>query len=701
MTDFWTIAGDWGFALAAALYTVLTLATARRSASQPASIPLVVAYTLMALWALQSVIVASMGTGMLLTANLPETMRNAAWIGVLWVLLKRTGPAPRGTRLILSALGLALLCQLVADLLTDRAMRSSPDALAIARSAWVLRAAFALGAIALLQGLFRRLADAGLGRTGWLCCALAILWAFEFNHYVLMWISDGHAAQVGQMRGILAVLLVPLMMLATGGADGRAIALSRRAVYRVAAVLVTTLYAIGLLGMVMLVRSIDDPATRVVQMGAIFALSVITLLLLPSASFRAWIKAEIARHLFTHRYDYRHEWARFAESLGHASDDTQRLPRRAARALANAVDAPAALLFLRNEDGRFDPVGDWHWSPDGEMPTGPLDLLTGPAFAAGEQIVDLASGDPLALSLPMSIAEDARAWALVPLSHGARLVGAALVARPPGRKAPDWEDIDMLRVVGRQLAVTLSEWQHQQARVEAQRFEEFNRRFAFILHDIKNLVSQISLLASNAERHAANPDFRADMILTLKDTATRMNDLIARLARPAQDGPASAELCDLAAIAQAVARNGKVAGRVELDCADGVRVRADEDALRQSLIHLVHNAVEATPPDGPPVILRVRRADDEAVVEIIDKGVGMSADFLRNGLFRPFTSTKANGFGLGAHEARALINAMGGRLEVRSEPGEGSCFTICLELGGDNAAPAASADGTLRPRKAG
>ena len=56
----------------------------------------------------------------------------------------------------------------------------------------------------------------------------------------------------------------------------------------------------------------------------------------------------------------------------------------------------------------------------------------------------------------------------------------------------------------------------QEALANAQRFEEFNRRFAFILHDIKNLVSQLSLLARNAERHADNPEFRADMVATLQ-----------------------------------------------------------------------------------------------------------------------------------------------------------------------------------------
>src|SRR5690606_3473343 len=99
-----------------------------------------------------------------------------------------------------------------------------------------------------------------------------------------------------------------------------------------------------------------------------------------------------------------------------------------------------------------------------------------------------------------------------------RLVGAVLLARPEIGRQLDWEDFDLLRIVGRQVASYLAEAQSQEALSEARRFDEFNRRFAFIMHDIKNLVSQLSLVARNAERHADNPEFRVDMVATLKNS---------------------------------------------------------------------------------------------------------------------------------------------------------------------------------------
>ncbi len=131
---------------------------------------------------------------------------------------------------------------------------------------------------------------------------------------------------------------------------------------------------------------------------------------------------------------------------------------------------------------------------------------------------------------PPPCSPEPHAWAGIPLIHNERLVALIVLAAPDYNRALDWEDYDLLRTAGRQAASSLAEAHGQQALVNAQRFEDFNRRFAFILHDIKNLVSQLSLVARNAERHADNPEFRADMIATLQGSVGKMNDLLLRIA---------------------------------------------------------------------------------------------------------------------------------------------------------------------------
>ena len=204
-------------------------------------------------------------------------------------------------------------------------------------------------------------------------------------------------------------------------------------------------------------------------------------------------------------------------------------------------------------------------------------------------------------ALPPWLESEDNAWALVPLIHFDELIGVVLLSPPPVMRTLDWEDFDMLRAAGRQVASYIAEARGQQALAEARRFDEFNRRFAFIMHDIKNLVSQIGLVARNAERHADNPEFRADMILTLKDCAERMNTLLARLSQHnsrVEPGPALFAIGD-AVRALIAARGGAHPLLAEGDLS--LEIEADRPQLELLLGHLVQNAIDASDPASPEI----------------------------------------------------------------------------------------------------
>lgn len=258
-----------------------------------------------------------------------------------------------------------------------------------------------------------------------------------------------------------------------------------------------------------------------------------------------------------------------------------------------------------------------------------------------------------------------------------RLQGAIVLARPPLDRPLDWEDFDLLRIAGRHVASYLAEARAQDALAEAERFDEFNRRFAFILHDIKNLVSQLTLVARNAERHADNPDFRADMIATLQDSAARMNDLLARLS---QQHRARAEVLrpvDLLPLAETVARGKRVQHPVVVIGPKALFAQADPARVEQVLGHLVQNAIDASPP-AEPVTIAASSTDATVSLTVIDQGCGMSPAFVRDQLFKPFVSTKPGGFGIGAFEAKQLAEAMGGSVAVDSREGVGTSFCLTL-----------------------
>ena len=277
----------------------------------------------------------------------------------------------------------------------------------------------------------------------------------------------------------------------------------------------------------------------------------------------------------------------------------------------------------------------------------------------------------------MPLLDEEQAWTGVPLIHDDRLVGLVLLAAPDYRRPLDWEDFDLLRTAGSQAASSLAEAHAQQTLMNAQRFEDFNRRFAFILHDVKNLVSQLSLLARNAERHADNADFRADMIATLKGSVGKMNELLARLAPTPDQRPAKPEPTPMRALVASAIASKRGDHEVQLLGDGNLWVMADPLLLEQAIGHLVQNAVDASSP-LEPISVRMVGGDGHVSISITDVGAGMDAEFVRTRLFQPFASTKKGGFGVGAFEAKSLVSAMGGRLTVESKPGEGSVFTIIL-----------------------
>jgi putative PEP-CTERM system histidine kinase len=413
-------------------------------------------------------------------------------------------------------------------------------------------------------------------------------------------------------------------------------------------------------------------------------MTVGAMVLIPSARARAWLKVKLAKHLFEHRYDYRIEWLRFTETLGRDGADAPPLTERIVKAFADIVDAPGGLLLV-SDGGRGLAVADASSWPGAVAGPGAFDDSADfwAALEGSGRVLEFeglrerwASAQEKALPVPKWLIDEPAAWAGVPLLHHRRLIGFVVLAAPDYRRQLDWEDFDLLRTAGNQAASSLAEALGQEALSHAQRFEEFNRRFAFILHDIKNLVSQLSLLARNAERHAENPEFRTDMVATLRSSVGKMNELLARLAPHSAARVQRVEAQSLRPILAAAIAAKRRDREVTLLGDATVEALVDSVALEQAVGHLLQNALDAS--SGEPVTVRVHSEHSGVSIAIADKGVGMDGDFVRNRLFEPFASTKPGGFGIGAFEARSLIIAMGGRLSVDSRPGRGTTFTILL-----------------------
>lgn len=674
----------WSHSLAALLYGALLLS---QLGHDQAGLPRRAFLAALAATALRALAVAGIGPDELVSL-IALALRNLAWLGFMLALLhadqrRRSSVAVDIVYLMvgLVVVGGAVLGVARAVSIDAVAVRSIDDAMT------VFAMIVAVTALLLVHHLYTAVAPAARGGIRLAVVALAMMWAADLSFALFRWLDWGDPALLGALRGAAMAAIAPLFALAVHRNGDWTLKLSRTVTYRSLTLAALVFYVAVMALATSAIAAIGGGQARLWQTAFILGSTTALITFASSPWLRAWLKVKLAKHLFTYRYDYRAEWLRFTETLGAPGAGAAPLEQRIVKAVADLTDSPAGLLLVPDGAG-LGQGASWTWPEEAALGPASTVALADHLRATG-RIIELdavrdGSVDAAEIAaIPQVLIDHADAWVLAPLVHLGQLAGAILLARPPVDRRPDWEDLDLLRLAGRQVASYLAEARAQQALAEAQRFEEFNRRFAFILHDIKNLVSQLTLVARNAERHADNPDFRTDMVATLKESATKMNDLLARLSQ--HHGPRAEAVTPLAVmpVVEAVAQARRAQHPIIARGRAETLALADPARLTQLLTHLVQNAIEASSA-AEPVTIAVEPARDGIAIDVIDHGAGMSPGFVRDQLFKPFVSSKPNGFGLGAFEARQLAEAMGGRVEVASREGEGTRFRIVL--------PAATAD---------
>lgn len=666
----------WSHALAASLFAALLVWRLAAGVRQAGHRLLLAGFALTACWAwLQAITPGSA------LASYSETARNLVWVGVLYSLYASGSDGrQQGVRLVYGAVSAVLGMQLVATTILLSTL--SP---AVAETDRILRITAAAGSLVLVHNLYGQAAPSSRSNIRFAMLALTLGWTYDLNFYTISYLAPSAAGGLGDWRGVAVALTAPLFALAARHEDDWRIRLSRAATFQSLSLLAICAYFAVMAVLATALQSAGVNWVRTLSAALLAVMVVAAMVLVPSARARSWAKVKIAKHLFEHRYDYRTEWLRFTETVGGSASEARPLGERIVKAFADILESPGGLLLERDSSGAVATGAEWNWPATDSCDCGPESALDfwSEIVNTGQilEIDGIRNGwarSDLSAHVPAWIVAEPEAWIGVPLIHNDRAIALVLLAAPDYRRVLDWEDLDLLRTAGRQAASSLAESLSQRALSNAQRFEEFNRRFAFILHDIKNLVSQLSLLSRNAERHADNAEFRADMIVTLKGSIGKMNDLLERLSPQASARPNRVEGQPLRDIVHGAiaARQGRHQVRLLGDCSLWAEV--DSSSLDQALSHLLQNAVEASPADSP-VTVRVDQDGDEVTIAICDHGCGMNPDFVRAQLFQPFASTKPAGFGIGAFEAKTLVAAMGGRIAVSSRPGEGSIFTLHLK----------------------
>lgn len=613
-----------------------------------------------------------------------EVVRNGAWLVLLFHILSLRRPAGTPVPAPLRTIRVVAALLVVGLLLAGLQPLVLPTLPGLPRSAGTLGLVLlTVIGLVLVEQVYRSTRPQDRWAIKFLCLGVGGLFVYDFYLYANATLFGVLDAQVWAARGYVAALVAPLIAVsAARNPDWAApVGLSRSFAFHTASLLAAGIYLLFMAGAGYYLRLFGGDWGDVLQSVFIFAATLFFVLLLFSGTLRARLRVFLSKHFFSYRYDYREEWLQFTRTLAEGPSGAQ-LCERATEALARLVDSPGGALWLREGDSGYQRACHWNWSD--LTGTEPVASSFAHWLISRQWVIDL---DELKerqelygnLETPGWIRSADDAWLVVPLILHDELLGFVVLKHSLGKVVYNWEVGDLLKVAARQACVHLAQMRAAEQLIVARQFESFNRTTTFVIHDLKNLVAQLSLLLANAEKHKNNPDFQADMLETVANAVARMNKVLTQLRRDGDAAPLQAvALAELLTEAAASKQAFKLRPVLELPPAT-LRVRADRERLARAVGHLLQNALEATPAGGS-VRLRGFEQDGRAIIEVADTGIGMDDTFIRTRLFQPFDSTKGAGMGIGAYECRETVRALGGTLDVDSAPGRGSRFLISLPL---------------------
>jgi len=550
-------------------------------------------------------------------------------------------------------------------------------------SALHIYAPIALALIGLigLEQIFRNARPGQRPSLKYLCYGIASLFAYNLFMYAAAAIQGEVNVVFWEARGYVAAMAVPLLVVAVrrGSSWQRGLFASRQVVFYSATLLAAVVYfvVVGLFGLY--IRVASDEWGKLAQLIFLSAAGLFFIILLFSDPLRTKLSVFLSKHFFESKYDYRNEWLRLIDTLT-SSDDPLPLHKKCIKSLAQIVGAECGHLWLRDADrAAYDCVVGWNIAPTDKSIPSESDIaqfLQSRAWVVDLEKVATVSEPVIPIDAAMVCEAMGDSGLLIPLVNDQDLLGFVVLPERASSDDLDFEDYDLLKTAGRQIASYLLQETLTAKMSEARQFEAFNRLTAYLMHDLNNLVAQQSLIVENASQHKNNPEFVDDAIETVSRGVVRMRKVLDLLKQ--RDRNDAKKAVDIAAVVRdAVTEcNDKLPSPGLLD--DGVpgSVLADRSRLRMAIYHAIRNAQDATEDDGT-ISVSIESDDKYRVITVSDTGHGMEASFIRERLFKPFDTTKGiRGMGIGAYQIREYVREIGGRVEVNSEPGKGTEFRI-------------------------
>lgn len=676
----------WSYGLAGCVYAFFAIYLASNWHADLPNRSLLVAIVLSAIWGLTGLGFALTEERIFLAGSLfADLFRHGGWYFFLLVLLRPdardTGPLPPRLQWLIGIAAALFVVGVLAQLMVlfGFSALGPPQRLVLLDSL-----AMAVFSLALVEQLLRAASADRVWSIKPLCFGLGGAALFDLYLYSDALLFNRIDVDAFSIRGFVHALVVPLVAISTirSRAWKNRIVLSQRATLQSVTLVAVGIYLLFVAAAGYYVRYFGGDWGRSFQLALLFSALLVLVILSFSGSMRAKFRVLVGKHFFNYRYDYREEWLRFTNALS-SQDGFSAMGEHVVRGLADMVESPAGALWVRDPSGRFF-AQTACWNMPVMRETEDAESTLARFLLESGWVINLEEYRSLPrryeqLDLPEWLTSLPNAWLVVPLASGNTMTGFVVLATARTRIDVNWEINDLLKTAGRQAGAFLGQLQATEALLEVRKFDAFNRMSAFVVHDLKNIVAQLSLMLKNAERHRDNPEFQQDMLMTVEHSVERMRKLMMQLREGATpvDSPRGIDMSDLV-------RRIKVAkvaqGRdVVLEISEPVVAKGHEDRVERVVGHVVQNALDATE-GGGEVRVSLARQGEFALVKVDDTGHGMSPEFLRERLFKPFQTTKSAGMGIGAYESFQYVQELGGRISVESAVDAGTQVSLLLPL---------------------
>jgi putative PEP-CTERM system histidine kinase len=637
------------------------------------AIAVIAAAAVTALWAFVAVL-SVRGDGVFAVSVALDAVHALAWtLAILSFLGSSTTGAANSVRRWLGGASALLALTVVLLLALDvSAERARP-------LVFVALVAMAVTGLLGVEQVFRNAGDEQRKPFRLLCLAIGGIFTadlFVYSHATLL---GGLVPALWDSRGIANAICAPLILVALrrDPAWARGVFVSRYVAFYTASLLGVSAYLIGMGVIAYIIRAVGGQWGLVLELVFLAAALLVLGVVIFSTTLRARLRVFLVKNFYRSKYDYRKEWLRLTETLANTSDMPS-LARGALEGIAAIVGSPAADMWITNDGKEYD----WRMSlsASGAKPAYGRGHPMVAFLASKRWVIDSTEYEHFpdrygsAFGAPSDRVLPAESL-IVPLDSRGHLLGFIVLQRPPAIGRLNFDDHDILKTAGKQVAVFLSQALSQDELVATRQFEAMNKLTTFLVHDLKNVLAQQELVVANAQRFGDRPEFIKDAIATVSSGVQRMKKVLAQLRSGALEAKAMTRANLSKVLLEVAAQCGDRSPTPELGRVDEqVSIDIDRNQLISALVHIVRNAQDATPPEGR-VAITTQYHNGEVHVLVSDTGGGMDREFVRDRLFVPFDSTKGGeGMGIGAYQAREVVRSAGGRVEVASERGGGTVF---------------------------